>query len=269
MDKKIRYPRIKPLKIKQQAQIISTGIALPERVITNQDIIDTYDIRATDRAVQYSLGIKERRWAQIDQRIDSLMAEAVLQCLKRANLDIEQMDRVIYSRLLGDYQVPASAVKVLEKLGAKTGIPAFDITPACSGFLQAMDMGIRFIDSGDDYVLLIGGGISSRAIQIWGRPNPKTVFLFGDAMVAMILGVSSTKRFLSSYVLTNHHLYSNALIPFGTSILRKDLDGNDFSVFNMNVLDGKMILKSSIDYSQLITKNLLIQTGYTLDEIDR
>jgi 3-oxoacyl-[acyl-carrier-protein] synthase-3 len=126
MDTSIRFPDIKPLNIRRYAKIIAAGVGLPEKVVTNQDIIDRYNVIATDRAVEYSLGIKERRWVDIDQKLDDLMAKAVKQCLERAGMDINQVSRVIYTRLLGDYQIPAASVSLLRNLGAATGIPAFD-----------------------------------------------------------------------------------------------------------------------------------------------
>jgi 3-oxoacyl-[acyl-carrier-protein] synthase-3 len=268
MNTEIRYPKIKPLNLKRNSRIVSTGVALPERVVTNQDIIDAYNLIATDRAVQYSLGIKERRWADVDQRLEDLMAKAAKQCLDRAGIDIDRVDRVIYSRLLGDYQIPASSINALRGLGARAGIPAFDISSACSGFLHAMDIAIRFIDSGDDYVLVIGGGIASRGIQILKKPDPSTVFLLGDAVVAMLIGYTEARHFLSSYIMTNHFLYNTTYIPFGTSLLKNDPAELDFDVFNMSVPDGKLILKDAVEHSRLIADKLLSDTGLSLDEID-
>ncbi len=264
----IQFPDIKPLNFERFAKIISTGIGLPEDVITNQDIIDRYNLFATDRAVEFSLGIKERRWVNIDQSLDDLMQKAVNQCLERADMNIECVDRVVYTRLLGDYQAPASSIGLLKKLGVKTGIPAFDITSACSGFIHAMDFAIRSIASGDEYVLIIGGGVSSKGVQIWGKPNPKTIFLFGDAVVAMLIGYSEVKHFLSSYIFTNYLLYDNAYIPFGTSFLKNTPEIVDFDIFNMHVFDGKVVLESSVEYSHIVTDKLLSITGLSIEDMD-
>src|SRR5690554_5605115 len=99
MKKDITFPPLQRLEVKRYARIAATGIGLPERVVTNQDIIDRHDLFATDRAVQYSLGIKERRWAEADETLAQLLARATRQCLDRANLRIEEVDRVIFSKL--------------------------------------------------------------------------------------------------------------------------------------------------------------------------
>lgn len=270
MDTRIRFPEIKPLSIKRHAKIVATGVGLPENTVTNQDIIDQYNIIATDRAVQYSLGIKERRWVDVHQKLDDLMAKAVKNCLERAGMNIDQINRIIYTRLLGDYQVPAASVAVLRKLGATTGIPAFDISSACSGFMHAMDLALRFIATGDDYVLVIGGGMTSTGIQAFRKPNPKTVFLFGDAIAAMLIGVSKTKHFLASYIITNHKLYDNAYIPCGTRLLQGNVPDlhDDFDILNMKIADGNLIQQSAVEYARVIAGKLLSVTGLSLEDID-
>jgi len=86
--------------------------------------------------------------------------------------------------------------------------------------MHALDLAIRYIDSGDDYIIILGGGITSQGIQIWKQPNQKTIFLFGDAVVAVLIGYSEVKHFLASYLMTNHLLYDNALFRLGQPFLK-------------------------------------------------
>lgn len=264
----IQFPDIKPLNVKRQAKIISMGVGLPERVVSNQEIIDKYNIMATDRAVKFSIGISERRWIGSDESLEGLMAKAVGQCLAKAEISIEQVDRVIYTKLFGDYQIPALSVALLKELGTTVGIPAFDISSACSGFVHAMDLGVRSIASGDEYVLVIGGGASSKGIQRWNKPNPKTIFLYGDGITAMLLGRSDTKHFISSYIFTNPFYYDIAYIPYGTSTLRDGMKEIDCAMFDMRIDNGNLILESSALHAKVICEKLLMDAGLTINDID-
>ena len=241
MDREVEFPELRPLKIQRHARIISTGVGLPRGVVSNQDIIDNYDIVATDRAVQYSLGIKERRWSDLDEKVEDIMALAANQCLQRAGINIDQVDRVIYTKLFGDYLIPAASIGVLKKLGAKKGIPAYDICSACSGFMHAMDLAIRYIATGDEYVLILGGSIMGKCARFWGKPDPKVVFLFGDAIAAMLIGYSEIQSFMASYLMTNHSLYDNAKVTFGTNFLREGLKDLDPSIFFMKIANGNVV----------------------------
>ena len=212
------YLDCKSLNVQRYAKVLSTSVVVPERVVTNDDIIKQYDLIATDRAVRYSIGIQERRYAAPDAMVSDLLVAAARQCLQRARLEPDQLDRVIYTRLLGDQAVPATSIKVLEKLDVLRGAPAFDIAAACSGFVHLMDMAIRYVDSGDEYVLILGGDISSRLANTKSKKDTRTVFLQGDAVVGMLLGVSDTQHFLASYVYTDNTYFDYSYIPFGTEL---------------------------------------------------
>lgn len=268
MENEVRFPEIRPLNIDRYARIVSTGVGLPKDVVTNQDIIDEFNVIATDRAVQYSLGIKERRWSGFDEKVEDLMMAAVSQCLERANIGIDKVDRVMFTKLFGDYQVPANSIGMLKKLGAKKGIPAFDVCSACSGFMHVMDLALRYIATGDDYVLVLGGCLMAKCSRLWRSLEAKTAFLFGDAIVAMLLSYSEIKHFLASYLITNHALYDNAKVTFGTDFLRNDMKDLDPSMFFMKIADGNVVFNSSAEYSEIIAQKLLNQTKLTMDDID-
>ncbi len=261
------YPAIKPLNIDRHAGVLSTGVTVPDTVVTNKDIIKRFDLIATDRAVQFAVGIKERRYADEDTLVSDLLAETAKKCLERANVKAEQPDRVIYTKLMGDYIVPATSIKVLEKLGIRTGIPAFDIAAACSGFVHILDMALRYIDTGDDYVLILGGDISSRSSNTKNKKDTRTIFLSGDAVVGMLLGVSDEQMFKASYLYTDNTYYDYSYVPFGTDMLNNTKAfGN--TMFNMQMPDGRVVHESVIDSCDIVAHKLLDQTGLSMNDID-
>ncbi|MBN1480042.1 ketoacyl-ACP synthase III [candidate division KSB1 bacterium] len=263
----LNYPAIKSLTIDRYARVLSTSVTVPETVVTNDDIIKRYDLIATDRAVQFAVGIKERRYADDHTLVSDLLAETALVCLDRANVRPEQLDRIIYTKLMGDYIVPATSIKVLQKLGMRSGIPAFDIAAACSGFAHILDMAIRYIDSGDDYVLILGGDISSRSANTKNKKDTRTIFLSGDAVVGMLLGVSDEQHFLASYLYTDNTYYEYSYIPFGTEMLNKT-KAFDNTMFNMQMPDGMVVHESVIDSCDIVANKLLQHTGLSIDDID-
>jgi 3-oxoacyl-[acyl-carrier-protein] synthase-3 len=169
---------------------------------------------------------------------------------------------------MGDYQVPASALGMLRELGVTKGIPAFDISSACSGFMHALDMAVRYIGTGDDCVLILGGNIKSAGDPRWGRPDPKTIFMFGDAVVAMLLEKTEKQHFLASYLLTKHDLYYNAFVPEGSTLLDSNYTGFNPSDYIMQIPDGRVIHQSVLQNCQVIAEKLLQATGLTIDQID-
>lgn len=268
MNTIIKYPPIRDLEVSRYAKILSTGSYLPDNIVTNEDIIKRYNLIATDRAVKYSLGISERRWENRNLDVADCVAFAAKQCLERANVSIEKVDRIIYSKLLGDYNVPATSIGMLKKLNAKKGIPAYDITAACSGFIHAMDMAIRYIDSGDDYVLILGGGLTSWALAYdFNKIDTRTVFLMGDGIAAMLLGVSEEKHFLCSYIQTDNTHYEVGYMPLGLSLLNsKEKLSSD--MLGMKIDNGRILNENAIESAVITVKRLLEFSKLTIDDID-
>jgi 3-oxoacyl-[acyl-carrier-protein] synthase-3 len=263
----LKYPDSEKLNINRYAKILSVGVHLPEKRVTNQDIIDKYDLIATDRAVQHSIGIKERRFAGEDESVSDLLYQVAKECLEKADVDPSKLDRIIYTKLLGDRIAPATSIKVLEKLNVENGIPAFDISAACSGFVHLIDMAIRYIDSGDNYVLILGGDISSRLYNAKNKKDTRTIFLNGDAVVGMLLGPSEKKHFFASYLYTDNTYFEYSYIPFGSELLNNSRAFND-EIFNMQMPDGMIVHNSVIDSAEIVSSKLLEQTDFNLDEID-
>ncbi len=267
MLSKLTYPDARPLDTERFARVLSTSVCLPERVVTNKDIIKKHDLIATDRAVQFAVGIKERRYADPETDVSELLTKAAKECIEKADIQPDQLDRIIYTKLLGDTFVPATSIKVMGKLGLRKGIPAFDILAACSGFMHLLDMAIRYIASGDDYVLILGGDITSRLADTKNKKDTRTIFLQGDAIVGMLLGKSDIQHFIASYLYTDNTYFEYSYIPFGTEVLNNSREFND-EIFNMQMPDGMVVHQSVIDSSQIVAQKLLEQSGMTMDEID-
>lgn len=267
MLSKLSYKAAQPLNIDRYSKILATSYVVPEQVVTNDDIIERYDLIASDRAVQYAIGIKERRWIDAGTTVSDLLFQAANECITRAGIDPEKLDRIIYTKLMGEQIVPATSIGIIKKLGIKHGIPAFDILAACSGFVHLMDMAIRYIDSGDDYVLILGGDVSSRLAGAGNKKDTRTIFLQGDAVVGMLLGKSEAPHFRASYLYTDNTYFDYSYIPFGTELLNKTRTF-DNEIFNMQMPDGMIVHNSVIDSCELVTEKLLEQAQMRLDDID-
>jgi len=261
------YPGPRPLIASRYAELAATGAGLPAEIVTNQNIIDECNLIASDRAVQHSIGIKERRRGAYDEKVSRYLCEAAEMCLARANLDAEKIDRIIYTKLIGEHLIPATALRVLERLGVKRGIPVTDISAACSGFMHALELGISCINAGDDYVLVLGGdrsAVSGRAAVV---KDTRTIFLNGDGFAAALLAVSTTQKFLSCYFYTDSSISHFATIPFGSRMLNS---GGPFDkdMLNLNMPDGQNIHKSVLDSCRIIADRLLAAARITLKDID-
>lgn len=177
------------------AQIVSTGISIPERVVTNADMEKILGEPVNQWLID-NVGIRERRFMREDQATSDLAAEAGRVALERANVNADEIDLLIVATDTPDYISPATAAVVQAKLGAvNAGI--FDLNSACAGFVTGMDVAAKYIaaDAHYDKVLLIGAYGMSRYIN-W--QDKKTATLFADGAGAILFAAGEKPGFLAS-----------------------------------------------------------------------
>lgn len=178
------------------AHITGWGMAVPDKVITNDDLAKMVD--TNDEWIISRTGIRERRIAAPDQSTASLASDAALRALEVANVHPGDLDMIILSTSSPEYIFPATACLVQDQIGAvKAG--AFDLLAACTGFIYAINLGSQAIkSSGAENVLVIGSETLSRVVN-WKDRN--TCILFGDGAGAFVLQASDEPGGVLSAVL--------------------------------------------------------------------
>src|SRR5688572_7180056 len=120
--------------MKYGARIVSTGLGVPSRRITNDDmskIVETSDEWITSRT-----GIKERQFVDFanGEQITDICARAGEQALQRAGLHARDIDCVISCTISAETPMPNNSARVMGKLGM-TAVGGFDLSAACGGFI--------------------------------------------------------------------------------------------------------------------------------------
>lgn len=162
--------------------IAGTGSYLPEKILTNEDlseIVDTNDEWITTRT-----GIKERRIAAEGEFTSHLATKAAEKALEQSGIPAEEIELIIVATITPDTLTPATACYVQENLGASKAV-AFDISAACSGFLYAMKIAKRMVESGGFANALIIGAEKLSSFVNW--EDRTTCVLFGDGAGAAVL----------------------------------------------------------------------------------
>ena len=177
------------------ARIISTGSALPEKILTNADLEKMVD--TDDQWIQERTGIKQRHVAAEGETTSTLAVAAAEQALHRAELTADDLDLIVVGTTTPDLVFPSTACLVQKALGCP-GITAFDVNAACSGSIYAMGVADKFIQSGQHKkVLVIGAETLTRMVD-WS--DRSTCVLFGDGASAIILEPSEEPGILSTHL---------------------------------------------------------------------
>jgi len=165
-----------------RSRVIGTGSAVPERVLSNQDLEKLVD--TTDEWITTRTGIKERRIASSDEFTSTLATRAALNALDMAGIGPAELDMIIVATVTPDYPFPSTAALLQNNIKA-VNASAFDISAACSGFIYAASIVDKFIKSGSvKYALVVGAEVLSRIVD-WTDRN--SCLLFGDGAGAVVL----------------------------------------------------------------------------------
>lgn len=163
-------------------KIVGTGMAIPDGVVTNNDLAKIVD--TNDEWISTRTGIKERRIAGEAVGTSSLAAEAAKNALINAGVLAEELDIIIVATSSEDRCLPSAACEVQAAIGAVHAV-AFDISAACSGFIFALNMAHSFFKSGIYKTGLVIGAETLSKLVDWS--DRSTCVLFGDGAGAAVV----------------------------------------------------------------------------------
>jgi len=192
-------------------KIIGTGMYVPEKVLTNEDLekmVDTSDEWITTRT-----GIKERRMTAPDETTGDMAVLAGRRAVKDAGLKIKDIDLIIVSTSTPDTVFPSTATWVQKGLKADH-TPAFDLSAGCTGFLYGLIVAEALILAGTSQRVLLIGAECLTKITNWKDRN--TCVLFGDGAAGAVLEKSDDESgMLSSYWRADGNLGELLILPGG------------------------------------------------------
>jgi 3-oxoacyl-[acyl-carrier-protein] synthase-3 len=178
------------------AHITGFGHFVPEKIVTNADIIDR-GINTSDEWIVTRTGIRERRIAADTEQSSDLALHAAQMALKTNSFSNTDLDLIIVATSTPNFKGFPSTANILQhQLGAPVTCAAFDLSAACTGFSYALTTACQYIYSGQaDHVLVVGVDCLSKIIDWEDR---STCILFGDGAGAALLGPASQHHILGS-----------------------------------------------------------------------
>lgn len=163
--------------------ITAIGMYVPERVVSNEKFESRMGIEAG--WIESRSGIRERRFSAPGEFASHLGVRAVQDMLSRDPEALTGVDLVIYATCTPDAMFPSTAALVAGQVGL-TGVGAYDLSTACSGFVYALSMARGMILGGSaGKVLVLGGEVLSKALD---QNDRDTAILFGDGCGCAVVG---------------------------------------------------------------------------------
>jgi len=187
-----------------------------------------------------------------------MCVEAAKKCLAARGIDANQVEVIIVGTVTPDMMFPSTACLVQDKIGAK-GAWGFDVSGGCSGFVYALQAGVKMVESGaHSKVLVCGADANTRMTDYTDRT---TCVLFGDGAGAVVLEASDQPGLLASALHADgsHH----GILSVPGQLCGGVATGDPFLR-----MDGQAVFKFAVKVLADVAHDVLAAAGMTTAQVD-
>jgi 3-oxoacyl-[acyl-carrier-protein] synthase-3 len=242
----------------RRSVITGTGSALPKRVVSNRELVET--VETSDEWIVERSGIRQRYIAGEGETTSSLATAAALAALAAAGLDGNQIGLIVLATATPDQTFPASATIVQDAIGANGGI-AFDVAAVCSGFLYALGVADSMLQAGmAQRALVIGAETMSRILD-WD--DRTTCVLFGDGAGAIVLEAREVAEDGPGVLVT--HLHADGA---HNELLYVDGGPSSTQTVGHIRMKGREVFRHAVTNLADVLGNVLADKGFAPSDVD-
>ncbi len=245
-----------------RAKISALGTYVPPRLLTNADLEKMVDTNS--QWIEERTGIKQRHIVDKGVATSHLATEAAKKALAERGMSASELEAIFIGTVTPDMAFPATACLVQDRLGAK-GAWGFDISAACSGFVYALQTGIKFVESGaHKRVLVIGADVMSSIIDYTDRA---TCVIFGDGAGAVVIEPATDDNYCIDFM---HEVDGSGAcslnMPGGGSLNPATCETVKNKMHYVHQ-DGQAVFKYAVRKMAESSAALLERNGFTADDL--
>ncbi len=260
------------------AYISGTGMYVPPRVVTNDDLREQYGMDTSDEWIRQRTGIEQRHFADEGLNTTDMAEPAARQAIENAGLKNKDIDMIIFATLSPDRAFPGNAVYLQDRLGMcdEGHFPAcLDVRNQCSGFVYALSTATAFIRSGvHKHILVVGAETHSPAIDLSTRGRT-VASLFGDAGGAVVVSATEEDRGIRSWNLGADGRHADALRLNVWNMKKRPYMGlgeNDGGTIPLEdkwpYMEGKVVFRHAVERMIGTMMQSFATEGLTLNDVD-
>ncbi len=248
---------------RRTARITAVGSYLPKKLLTNFDLEEIME--TNDAWIRSRTGIIERHIIAEGEASSHMATHACREILDKRGLDPAEIDCIIVGTVTPDMLFPATACLVQNNLGA-TNAWGYDLSAACSGFLFALDNGVRMVESGRyEKILVIGVDAMSTVMDYKDRT---TSILFGDGAGAVLLEPceDGDEGIIDSVLRSDGSGGKFLYMTAGGSLhpATAETVANDEHYLRQ---DGRIVFKQAVKWMAGVSAEVMERNGLTSDDI--
>lgn len=240
-------------------RIIGTGSALPEKIVSNQDLTEL--VETSDEWIKERTGIGSRH-ISTGETLVSLAAEACEKALENAGREAAEVELLLVATCSPERNIPCAACQVQSVIGANQAV-AFDLNAACAGFLFALNTAWAYVEAGIYKNALVAGGEVLSKIVDW--TDRGTCILFGDGAGAVYVEKCETGGILG-FVQHSDGTRGDVLKCDSRALKNPYVDRAMETQFVQ--MDGREVFSFAVRQVPASIQEVLEQTGVGVADID-
>lgn len=237
-------------------------------------------------------GVEGRYNAGVKQTTSDFCYAAAKALLEAKNIDVSEIGVLVFVTQTADYNIPATACVLQDRLGLPKDCIAFDVNLGCSGFTYGVNIAGSLLRNcnASKALLLCGDTSAKEKSQLKKLKNSHSAsMLFGDSGTATILEQTEGANPIKMLSKTDGSGFKAIIAPYGgwrnpdaPTEQEKGSRMDDIAVFNFAVSDVPDLLKDTMnlsgktpeDYDCLvlhqanlfIMKQVAKRTGFPMDK---
>lgn len=269
--------------------IVGTGRYVPGEPVSNDALSRVMD--TSDEWIQARTGIKQRYFAEDGEGPSDLAVEACKRAIEDANLEIVDIDYIIFATMTPDYFFPGSGPLLGAKLGIP-GVPALDIRQQCAAIPYGLQLANGLVQSDAAKTVLLVGAEAHAGFMPWTdwdvvrSKSDATVsedaferatrhrglaVIFGDGAGAMVLQAAAApdRGFLGAELHSDGNAYDHIFVE-GVGFrqvpyVSEEVLRNDGHIPQMR---GQALLKKAVRTLSSTVQSICETHGIDKDDID-
>ena len=255
----------------KQAFIKAIAYYLPERVVTNEELVKDFPEWSVDKVAQ-KVGVDSRHLAAEDETAGDMAEKAALKLFKEYQIDPKSIDFLLLCTQSPDYFLPSTACVLQDRLGIPTSSGAFDYNLGCSGCIYGMAVAKGLIAAGiSKNVLLLTAETYNKYLHPSDKSNRS---IFGDGAAACLISTDGFAEIGEFSLGTDGSGANHLIVKTGasrqkatTGLFVEDDEGHvwydDYLYMN-----GGAIFNFTLDAVPAMMQEVLEKNSLTKEEVD-
>lgn len=253
------------------AYIKAISYYLPERVVTNEDLVREFPEWSVEKVAQ-KVGVYSRHLAVDDETAGDMAEKAARKLFEEYKIDPNSIDFLMLCTQSPDYFLPSTACILQDRLGIPTSAGAFDYNLGCSGCVYGMAMAKGLITAGiAKNVLLLTAETYNKYLHPLDKSNRS---IFGDGAAACLISTDGFAEIGEFSLGTDGSGANNLIVKTGASRQKSptgmNVEDEEGHIWYDDYLymNGGNIFNFTLEAVPVMMKEILEKNGLEKEQID-